>query len=457
ARALARRRFPGRGLLLRLFGAALVLPVVVAVFGVVAVHGRSGWVNALASALGFTPGDYLYGLGGILLGHLVFDLPLATRVFVQALDSVPAESWRLARQLGMGPGAVFRLIDWPQIRRVLPGVASLIFLLSFLSFAVVLALGGGPRWTTVEVAIYQALRFDFDLARAVALAMVQIALLAALGLLLGRLALRAPVEGGSTGPVERPDREGLTGRIGDASALALALLIVLPPLAAVAVGGLTAPLGRVAAMPELWGATLRSLAIALASAALSLILAIGLLTAERALLPARPRLAGLVAGLGSATLLVSPLVLATGLFLLMRPLGPLGAFAAPLTALVNAAMALPYVVRTLGPPLRQGRDRYDRLCAELGIRGLDRLRLVEWPLLRPAVGLGLAIAAALSLGDLGAMALFGTGEATTLPLLLYRLLGGYRIAEAGAVALWLLLLTFAVFTLFEKGLGHGRR
>ena len=34
--------------------------------------------------------------------------------------------------------------------------------------------GGGPAASTIEVAIYQALRFDFDPARAVSLAFVQI-------------------------------------------------------------------------------------------------------------------------------------------------------------------------------------------------------------------------------------------------------------------------------------------
>ena len=43
ARALARRsRFPGRSLLLRLFGLPLVMPTIVAIFGIVAVYGESG-------------------------------------------------------------------------------------------------------------------------------------------------------------------------------------------------------------------------------------------------------------------------------------------------------------------------------------------------------------------------------------------------------------------------------
>ena len=45
ARALARRRFPGRGLLITLLGAPFLLPVIVAVLGLVSVFGRAGLVN----------------------------------------------------------------------------------------------------------------------------------------------------------------------------------------------------------------------------------------------------------------------------------------------------------------------------------------------------------------------------------------------------------------------------
>ena len=51
------------------------------------------------------------------------------------------------------------------MRAALPGVAGLIFMLCMTSFTIVLTLGGGPAATTLEVAIYQSLRFDFDPAR----------------------------------------------------------------------------------------------------------------------------------------------------------------------------------------------------------------------------------------------------------------------------------------------------
>ncbi len=59
----------------------------------------------------------------------------------------------------------------------------------------------------------------------------------------------------------------------------------------------------------------------------------------------------------------------------------------------------------------------------------------------------------LSLGDLGAIAMFGSQELTTLPWLLYLQLGSYRLTEAAATALLLLTLCFSLFWLVERGLG----
>ncbi len=73
---------------------------------------------------------------------------------------------RTASQLGLGGWWLWRAVHWPAIKPVLPGVAALVFTLCFTSFAIIMTLGGGPGTTTLEVAIYQALRFEFDFARA---------------------------------------------------------------------------------------------------------------------------------------------------------------------------------------------------------------------------------------------------------------------------------------------------
>ncbi len=195
ARALSRHPdFPGRAIILRLFALPLALPAIVAALGILALLGRAGYLATPLGALsgGAWPG--IYGLSGILVAHVFFNLPLATRFFLEALDTLPADQWRLASQLGMGPAASFRLIEWPAMRGALPGVAGLVFMLCVTSFTIVLTLGGGPAATTLEVAIYQALRFDFDPARAVTFTLLQIALTAVVMVVLTRLGANAAID-----------------------------------------------------------------------------------------------------------------------------------------------------------------------------------------------------------------------------------------------------------------------
>ncbi len=85
--------------------------------------------------------------------------------------------------------------------------------------------------------------------------------------------------------------------------------------------------------------------------------------------------------------------------------------------------------------------------------GLARLRLLDWPLLKSPLIVGLTMAIALSLGDLGVAAFFGSGGLITLPLLIYERLGAYRMADAASVSLLLTLLVLAMFLIAQRWSG----
>ncbi|MCC6736618.1 MAG: ABC transporter permease subunit [Bauldia sp.] len=450
ALALARRsRFRGRALLLAGFNAATVLPAIVTVFAIVALFGRSGWIGDATRAVGLDYGSWVYGLDGVLLAHILLNAPLAARVFLAGLGAVSAEEWRLAAQLGMPPGAVFRFIDWPVIRREAAGVAALMFLACFSSFAIVLALGGGPGVSTLEVAIYEAVRFEADFSRAAVLALVQVGACAAILLpalvLFGRRSPEAP-PGGIAAP--RPDTGSRRLRAFDRGVLLLMAFLVLVPMATIAIGG-AASLGSLVDTTVL-EAVLTSLAIGLPAGLLSVLLALGLATLARDLRLLRRSLADLTGAAATLVVVVSPIALSAGLFVVLRQRVNPFAIGIPLVVLVNALMALPFTYRQVEPPLLLAAERFGRLGDSLGLRGVARLRLVEWPLLRAPLLVALAMAIALSLGDLGVASFFGRGELVTLPVLLYERLGSYRVAEAGSVALLLTLLVGGLFLLAQR-------
>ena len=441
ARALARRRFAGRRALITLLGAPFILPVIVAVMGFLVVFGRAGWVNLALGTVGVAPLS-IYGLHGVVLAHVFFNLPLATRLILQGWQDVPAEQFRLAAQLGAGPGDIARLIERPILRRVVPGALAVVFAICLTSFAVALTLGGGPRATTIELAIYQAFRFDFDMGRASLLGGLQIMLtLGAACLALWSTRGRNWSGAGLDRPVERWDAAHWMLRVQDAGLVLLAAGFLILPLAAIVVAGLPG----LARLPNaVFMSAGFSLAVALASTLTMLCLALPM-----ALAAAQGRVGAELAGL--LGLAVSPLVIGTGLFILLYPLADPFALALPVTALVNALMALPFALRILIPPVREVLGTQGKLAVSLNMSGWPFFRLVLLPRLRGPLGFATGLSAALSMGDLGVIALFADPELATLPLQIFRLRGAYQIDAAAGASLLLLVLSMGVFWLCDRG------
>lgn len=443
ARALARRRFTGRGLLISLMGAPFLLPAVVAVLGILAVFGRSGLFNQGLALLDLPPVS-IYGLHGVVLAHVFLNLPLATRMILQGWLSIPAERLRVAQSLGFGPAETFRHLEWPMLREVLPGAALIVLVICLTSFAVVITLGGGPRATTIELAIYQAVRFEFDLGRAATLAGLQLLLGGIAALLAWKFGRTAGFGAGLDREVTLQAPPGLR-RLGDAAVLAMATLFLVLPLSAVVLRGLP---GLADLPTQVLPAAGRSLLVALASALLTVTAALTL-----ALASAR-RSNPLVEAAATLPLATSALVLGTGLFLLIQPVATPMSLALPVTILVNMALSLPYLYRILLPETRALQADYARLADSLALTGWPRLRWLVLPRLARPLGFGTGIAAALSMGDLGVIALFAGEQQATLPLVVSQLAGAYRTEAAAAAALILVTLSFALFWIFDAG---GRR
>lgn len=186
-----------------------------------------------------------------------------------------------------------------------PPVAALIFMLCFASFATVLSLGGGPQATTIELAIYQALSYDYDPARAAMLALIQ--MVCCLGLVLLSQRLSKAIAPGTTllqGWRDPDDR--LHSRICDTVLIVLALLLLLPPLLAVIVDGLNRQLPEVLAQPVLWQALWTSLRIALAAGVLCVVLTMMLLWSSRELRARQKMLAGQALEMSGMLILAMP-------------------------------------------------------------------------------------------------------------------------------------------------------
>ena len=172
---LTHRDFPGKGIIRSATVLPFVLPSILVVLGFVQFFGRGGILNRLLMELfdlETPPIRVLYSLRAILLAHAFYNFPICVRVVSSLWSRINPHLEDAARSLGARGVRLFLRVTLPQI---LPGILSsgaLIFLFCFSSFAVILVLGGGPRFTTLEVEIYRLARVNLDLGKAASLALI---------------------------------------------------------------------------------------------------------------------------------------------------------------------------------------------------------------------------------------------------------------------------------------------
>lgn len=387
--ALNRLRFPGRDLLVGLFASAIVTPGMVVAFGLLSIWGRNGWINQASEALfGASIGNPAFGLSGILLAHVILDGAFAARIMLSRLDAIPSPRLKTGQSLGLSAWQRFAILDWPALRGTLPGLAAIIFLLAFTSFPIVLLLGGGPGNQTLEVAIYAAVRQDFDLIGAVHLALTQIAVCSVVILAASAL---APIPT-SFGASEAPRwRDSGVARSIQALILGISTLAFVLPLLAVLVNGLLVGMGTLLVKPAFWWAAFSSVAIGGASALLTLALALSLALGRAA---TGNKILRTALGIPAfAYLAVPAVVLSLGFFLLVRHMSLTPADAAPFVVILgNSLLALPFAMATLGPPLEAIAHSRGKLIRSLGLSGWRQFVAVEYPLLGRDIGVMLALA-----------------------------------------------------------------
>ena len=450
--------FRGRSLLVALFSSSLVLPTLIVVFGLIGIFGRNGYLNQVTLFLfDASLGSYLYGLGGILLAHVYLNASFASRALLHSFESIPKEKYKLAKSLNFSVFERFLYVEYPALKSTLLSIGSTIFLLCFTSFAVVLLLGGSPSYNTLEVAIYEAVKLDFDIGMALKLALIQLSISAVL--VVFSSSFRTGLSNLKTDAALIPWKESKVLQIFQWTVIGLFTLFFILPLVVIVLDGVGADFARIFSEALFIQSFVTSIVLATLSSILTVIIAI-LLSNARQNFTLSTRLADkpfakffnmLIAFSGNLYLAIPSLVMGLGFFLLSQTYEA-SMFVWSTVALLsaNVLMSLPFALSVLVPAMQKTAQRYDKLAFSLGLTKIQRWFYVEYPYIKSSLGYIFALAFCFSLGDLGIIALFGSDEFTTLPWYLYQLMGSYRTTDAAGVALVLLVLVLSVFILIPR-------
>ncbi len=450
--------FKGRSLLVALFSSSLVLPTLIVVFGLISVLGRNGWVNQLSLYLfDHSFGSYLYGLTGILVAHVYLNASFASRSLLHVFESIPKEKYKLAKSLNFTAFQRFIYVEWPALRTTLLSIASTIFLLCFTSFAIVLVLGGSPAYNTLEVAIYEAVKLEFDIAMALKLALIQLVMTTLLVLFSSNF--RTSVGNVRTSALYIPWSETKYVKRFQVAIIGLFSLFFILPLLAIIVDGLGAEFTRILTEPLFIKSFFTSIGLAIVSSILTVLFAIFLSDTKRNFilghrLPSNTFskvLNTIVSFSGNLYLAVPSLIMGLGFFLLSQTYeAPIAVWSTIALLTANVLMSLPFALAILAPVMQKTGQRYDKLVFSLNLSSLQRWVYCEYPYLKSSIGYVFALSFCFSLGDLGIIALFGSDDFLTLPWYLYQLMGSYRTSDAAGVALILLAITLCVFILLPR-------
>ena len=432
---LARFRFPGRALVLRLLMLPFVVPTLVAAMGVLALWGPQGFVSGwFGIDLQDTPWLLHYG-------NLFFNLCLVVRAGVDALGHVSAARVAAARTLGASPWRVFWRVEWPAILPWLASALCLVFLYCLSGFGLALVLGG-QRYATAEVEIYTLVAHELQLAQAGVLALCMALLTGLVALAYAWIEQHLAVPGrADVIALRRPQSVQQWGAV--LGALLVLTVFCAAPLMAIVVRAAGA--GSAAWATVLESDSLQAIGNTLRFTAAALVLAV-LLGVCHALAARRSVVLRAAAFL---PFVVSPVAVAFGLLLLYP------GWTASLWLLVAAyaLLAYPFVAQSLGAALDNLPQHLAQAARSLGATPWRLFWRVTLPMILPSLRRGMAFAAATALGEFAVTLFLSRPEWTTLTTLIYERLGrpgaGNR-DEALVLAAVLMLLALLAFMLIDQ-------
>lgn len=111
--AIARKRFPGRTLLLSVIDLPFSVSPIVAGLMIVLLYGRNGWFGPLLEASGI---KVIFAIPGMVLATMFVTLPFVAREVIPILEELGSEHEEAAKTLGANEWQTFWRVTLPSIR-----------------------------------------------------------------------------------------------------------------------------------------------------------------------------------------------------------------------------------------------------------------------------------------------------------------------------------------------------
>ena len=431
----ARRRFPGRRILLSFSAVSLCVPSLIVALGYVSFWGMNGSVNRLFG----TEFSFLYSSTGIVIAQGFYNVPFITGIVSDAWERLPREQENAARLLGAGEARILRTVTLRQLSGAIGAACIPVFLFCYFSFMIVLLFSPVGR-STLEVEIYHSIRTTLDISAGAKLATLET--LTAFALVLAYSYFARSSQTSSSGVDYVPcQRKGL----GKSAGLFLPLLFLLViflicPLLSVFANG-AGEVVKLLKGTSFWMAALHSLETGVATGALCTLLAFAYSVAVKL---GRKQGNVLLQTLPVLPMAISSVVISWGATMIFHQGTPV------LLVALQSSLYWPVAYRQIQNGINRITYETDAAARMLSRGWMDSVLRIYLPACRPVLISAFAFCFAMSLGDATMPLVLSIHNFDTLALYTYKLAGAYRFGQACACGGLVAAISMIIFLAGKK-------
>ena len=434
--------------IISLCGFSFVIPSILIVYAVIQLLGYNGFFNTYFDIYNFFSFETIYGIKAILIAHVLLNTPFASRLLFQNLNSIPKKYYEISRSIRLSYLGNIIELELPILKQNLFTVFSIIFSLCFLSFAIVMALGGSPMYSTIEVAIYQYALFELNFNKAILLSFIQI-VICILFVFIGFFKLK----GSNFFEVDisnnlHPHNDIKTIKIFDFILITIFSIFLFSPIIFIIINFLSSDFNNIFYDINFIKAFLNSLIISLISGSLVSIfgfsISVLLVLNHKNIL-----LQQLIFLLSSSIIIISPIIFSLGYFIILNDLRYILFFKYSVIILINCIFLIPFAILILFNNLKNIYLNYLDIKSSFRISLINYFRIL-FPLIKKNCLYVFSFSTVITFGDFTIISFFKDQNFETLPSYLFRLISVYRFNEATFVAGFILMISLIIYFLIDN-------
>ena len=435
--------------LVSICGFSFVIPSILIVYAVIKLFGINGFYNNYFNFYELFGINSVYGLKAILIAHILLNAPFATRLFFQNLDNIPNKYYEISSSLNLTFFGNIIKLEIPIIKQNLFSVFSIIFSLCFLSFAIVMVLGGSPLNSTIEVAIYQFALFELNFNKAIFLSFIQI-FICSIFIFIGFNKMKGSKyfeinDNTYTHPYKNYKFIKLIDYI---LILILSLFLFSPIVFIIFNFFYNGFIENILFTNEFFNALFNSLVISIMTglivSILGLLITILLIENYKNIIIQQSLFL-----LTSSILVISPVIFSLGYFIILGEYRYNNFFNFFVIILINSIFLIPFSILILFNNLKNIYLTYEDFQKTFRIKSLDYY-LIIFSLIKNNLLYVFAFSSVITFGDFTIISFFKNQNFETLPSLLFKLISAYRFNEASFVAGFILVLSLIIYFFIDN-------